>query len=420
MLDTSATLNTDTGKGGRASYSKERIKMARSRYQEGCLFIRGKKKKVWVARWREDVIQPGGTVLRILRSETLGPVGEITSRREARTLMHRRLIQLNSGQCRAESTMTFGFFVTEQFEPGILPTLKYATQKSYRFLLRKHLLPRFGDWRLCDIRRAEIQRYLINKLRQEFAWETTNHLRNLLSKIFSTAVSWNYVSEHPVRGIKMPERTLKRPHRFLAMEQVRRLVAAAEEPFRTIVLLATMTGLRIGEILALRWGRIDFVKATLSVEETCYEGHFGTPKTKASRRQVPLCSAVVHALLAHRARCPDASLQALVFATRQGTPLASGNLRRRDLRSTTERAGLPVIDWHALRHTHGTLLHELGTPLKVAQAQLGHSHMSTTLDVYTHASAVGQRQAVDQLESQLFPNVPKFVPEGEVPNELIQ
>lgn len=382
--------------------------MARCRYQDGHLFIRGRKRKVWVARWREDVIQPDGSVQRVLRSEVLGPVSEIATRRAARLLLLNRVALLNSGQRRAEGTMTFGTFVAEQFEPGILPTLKYATQKSYRFLLCKHLLPRFRDCRLCDIRRAEIQQYLIDKLKHGFAWETTNHLRNLLSKVFSTAVSWNYLADHPVRGVKMPERTLKRPHRFLTMEQVRRLIAVSDEPVRTIVLLAAMTGLRIGEILALRWGRINFVTATLRVEETCYEGHFGTPKTKASRREVPLSSTVVQSLLAHRLRCADVSSEALVFATREGTPLASDNLRKRDLRPACARAGLPFINWHALRHTHGTLLHELGTPLKVAQAQLGHSHMSTTLEVYTHASASAQRHAVDQLENQLFPNVPKF------------
>ena len=66
-----------------------------------------------------------------------------------------------------------------------------------------------------------------------------------------TAVSWNYPPDNPVHGVKMPERTLKRPHRFLTMEELRRLIAASEEPVRTIVLLAAMTGLRIGEILAL-------------------------------------------------------------------------------------------------------------------------------------------------------------------------
>ncbi len=390
--------------------------MVRCRYQDGCLFVRGKKRKMWVARWREDVIQPDGAVQRVLRSEVLGPVSEIASRREARILLQSRLASLNSGQRRAEATMPFAVFVTEHFKPGVLPTLKYATQEIYSFLLRKHLLPRFRDCRLCDITRAEIQHYLIETLKNGYAWETTHHLRSLLSKVIGTAVDWNYLSDNPVHGVRMPERSLKRPHRFLSLDEVRRLIAASDEPVRTIVLLAVMTGLRIGEILALRWGRINFATGTLRVEETCYKGHFGTPKTRASRREVPLTPAVVKALQAHRMRCSDTANQALVFATQHGTPLASNNLRKRQLHPASQRAGLGSIDWHSLRHTHGTLLHEQGTPLRVAQAQLGHSHMTTTLQVYTHASGSAQRQAVNQLEDQLFPSVPKFGGVAQRPN----
>src|SRR6202035_1628723 len=106
----------------------------------------------------------------------------------------------------------------------------------------------------------------------------------------------DYVPNNPVRGVKMPERTLKRPHKFLTAEEVRRLIAASTELIRTIVLLATMTGLRIGEILALRWGRVDLLRGTLVVAETCYKGHFGSPKTRASRREVPLAAAGVREL----------------------------------------------------------------------------------------------------------------------------
>jgi integrase len=312
--------------------------------------------------------------------------------------------------------MLFAVFVTEHFEPAVLPTLKYATQEIYSLLLRKHLLPRFRDSRLCDITRAEIQQFLIAKLKNGYAWETTHHLRSLLSKVIGTAVDWNYLSDNPVHGVRMPERSLKRPHRFLSLDEVRRLIAASDEPVRTVVLLAVMTGLRIGEILALRWGRINFATGTLWVEETCYKGHFGTPKTHASRREVPLTPAVTRALQAHRVSCRDTANEALVFATRHGTPLASNNLRKRQLHPASQRAGLGSINWHSLRHTHGTLLHEQGTPLRVAQAQLGHSHMTTTLQVYTHASGSAQRQAVDHLESLLFPSVPIFVEVSQRPN----
>jgi integrase len=279
------------------------------------------------------------------------------------------------------------------------------------------LIPRFGGHRLCDISRVEVQQYLLEKLKQGFACETTNHLRHLLSKAMGTAVNWDYVLNNPLRGVQMPERTLKRPHRFLMAEEVRRLIAASNERLRTIIILA-MTGLRIGEILALRWGRIDLLRGTLRVAETC-----GSPKTRASRREVPLAAAVVGELKSLYSRSTENSQEALVFSKSQGLPLAADNLRKKALRTACKRAGLQRIDWHTLRHTHGILLHSRGTPLKVAQAQLGHSHMATTLDIYTHASGSAQRDAVNLLEGQLFPNVPKLETCGniaETESQLVQ
>src|SRR5467141_4889701 len=227
--------------------------------------------------WRDDQFGRGQNT--VLGSEDSGPISEIAGRREARILLQSRLASLNSGQRRAQATMPFVVFVAEHFESAVLPTLKYATQEIYSFLLRKHLLPRFRDCRLCDITRAEIQQYLVGKLKDGYAWETTHHLRSLLSKVMGTAVSWNYISDNPVHGVRMPERSLKRPHRFLSLGEVRQLITASDEPVRTVVLRAVMTGLRIGEILALRWGRINFAAGTLRVEENCYKGKFGTPKT---------------------------------------------------------------------------------------------------------------------------------------------
>ena len=382
--------------------------MVRCGYQDGCLFIRGKKRKMWVARWREPVIQADGTVQRVQRSEVLGPVSEIATRRQARVILQTHLASLNAGLRRAEATMPFGVFVAQNFEPLVLPTLKPATREIYSLLLRKHILPRFRDSRLCEISRAQIQKFLLEKLKDGYAWETADHFRSVLSRVLRTAVEWNYLSDNPVHGVKMPERSLKRPHRFLSLDEARRLLEHLEEPTRTVVLLAVMTGLRIGEILALRWGRINFASGTLRVEETCYKGAFGTPKTRASRREVPMTHGIAQALLARRANSRNTADDALVFATRLGTPLAPNNLRRRQLHPACERASVERINWHSLRHTHGTLLHEQGTPLRVAQAQLGHSQLTTTLKIYTHATELAQRQAVSQLEKSLFPNVPKF------------
>ena len=218
----------------------------------------------------------------------------------------------------------------------------------------------------------------------------------------------------------MPERTQARPSYSLTAEDVRRLLAVMEEPARTVARLAILAGLRIGEILGLRWGRLDLAAGTLRVEETCYRGNFASPKTRASRREIPLAPAVVDALMVHHSRCADTSPGALVFATRRGTPLSANNLRTRQLRQACKSVGIPPFGWHTLRHTHSSLLHALGVPLKVTQAQLGHSRLSTTLEIYTHAATEDQRGAVGKLEGILFPNVPKLGTGQETRNEEVQ
>ena len=160
---------------------------------------------------------------RILRSEVLGPVSKL-SRGEALTLLETRLRPINTGQHQPYSVTTFAEFALRQFEPGILPTLKFATQESCAGLLRRHLIPRFGKERLCDIRRFDVQQFLIEKLKQGLSWETTNHLRHLLSKVLRTAVEWDYLPDNVVRGVRMPERFVTKPRSFLSVSDVTQLL----------------------------------------------------------------------------------------------------------------------------------------------------------------------------------------------------
>jgi len=173
-------------------------------------------------------------------------------------------------------------------------------------------------------------------------------------------------------------------------------------------MLAAIAGLRIGEILALRWGRVHLDRDTVEIEETCYKGVFGSPKSRASRRTAPLAPVAVHALQAHRSRCAETSADALVFCDYNGEPLSADNLRKKRLASACRRGGVRRIDWHTLRHTYSTLLHDLGTPVKVQQTLLGHSSAATTMDVYTHPVSESERDAVAKLGKVLFPNVPNL------------
>jgi len=369
------------------------------------LFIRGKKRKVWVARWREDVIQPDGTLGRVLRSEVLGSVSEIPTRREARQILQSRIAPINEGRHRPQSTITFNAFVEQQFRIASMPTLKFSTRRGYDSLLKKHLLPRFKVQRLCDFNRPEIQFFILDKLNKGYAWEMGKRVLNLLSKILATAVEWGYLTDNPARSIKMPERTLKRPHSPLSAAEAQKLLVGLGEPERTFTLIAILTGLRLGELLALRWARVDLDGSTLRVEESCYLGRFGTPKTRSSRRMVALSPAAVRALALHRSRCVETGVESLVFGNREGGPRKADQLRDL-LKQACKRTGVREIDFHTLRHTHSTLLHATGAPLKVAQAQLGHSSVAMTLGVYTHAMPDAQQQAVAKIDGVLFPNVP--------------
>jgi integrase len=403
MFEFEDKINRDARKTGRAN---GKDKMARRRYQLGCLFVRGKRPKVWVARWRERVLTSNG-MSTLLRSEVLGAVKEI-SRRQAQNLLEDRLRPLNTGRTVPRSIITFRRFVEDEFKPLVLPTLKFATREIYSLLLNKHLLPRFGEECIAEITTPEVQRFVLEKMKQGYAWETASHMRHLLSKVLGTAKQWRYVVDNPVLGVEMPERKLKRPHRALSIGEIQMLLSKMNEPERTITVIGTLAGLRIGEILGLRWGRVHLDRCTLDVEEICYKGVFGTPKSKASRREAPLAPALVLTLDAHRSRSTDTSVGALVFCKSNGDPLSADNLRKKKLASACRRAGVSRIDWHTLRHTYSTLLHDLGTPIKVQQSLLGHSSAATTMDVYTHPVSESERDAVSRLGDVLFPTVPNL------------
>ncbi len=372
--------------------------MIRRRYQTGSVVVRGKRNKVWVARWREAVLAPDGTLKSIRRSEVIGTLADFPTRRQARALLESRLYDVNQTLQKPQSSMQFRDFVCSQWEPAILPTLKFATQRNYQHLIRRHLFPVFGDQSLCDIKRQHIQRFVMEKMvHQRYSWKTSLHLRNLVSKIFATAVDWDYVPANPASGVKLPSRPLRQPLRFLTIGEVTRLLEALKEPERTLVLAAVLTGMRIGELLALRWRNVDFERRVIRVREAVYEGHNSTPKTQGGIRDIPVGPALEQALRRHCTRSRT-SEHSLVFPSRNGTHLRPGNLHKRYLHPACAKAELRRFSWHDFRRTHATLLSDMGEPLKTAQAQLGHASLSTTAEIYVQAVPASQRAAIERLE----------------------
>ena len=276
--------------------------MARRRYQKGSIRKRGKRHPVWELQWWEDFVKADGTIGRRRESAILGYASDITVK-QARREAEKKLSPLNAGNAVPYSTLTLQEFVDQFFLPLAFPILKSSTRKRYRSTLDLHLLPALGKCRLCDIRTVEVQRFVLQKFDNGLGWETCNHLRNLLSKIFANAKKWgHFAGTNPAFGVELPEKRQVQEKRVLMPEQVVRLLGVLREPVRTMVFLAVLTGLRVGEILALRWQDVD-LDAGVRVVQAVYRGCLGSPKTKGSRRTVPLPQAVDCVAQKAGARC---------------------------------------------------------------------------------------------------------------------
>src|SRR6202030_760336 len=165
---------------------------------------------------------------------------------------------------------------------------KRSTHKQYDFVLRSHIIRGLGAMRLCDLKREHFQQFLRAKSESGLAWETVAHIRNVLNKMLDSAVEWGYANSNPARLTKLPKRSPKSPRVFLTSDQAHKLLYDLREPVWTIALLLIVTGARIGELLALRWGRVDLENGILQIREGVYDGHFGTPKTQSSVADLPL------------------------------------------------------------------------------------------------------------------------------------
>ena len=197
-------------------------------------------------------------------------------------------------------------------------------------------------------------------------------------------------------------------------EQARTFLdAAATDRLEALYVLALTTGMRQGELLALRWSNLDFENGTVQVNATLQRTTagfvFAEPKTARSRRQVALSVAAVASLQRHRARQIEERLglgtawvdDDLVFANEVGHPIDVSNLSRRSFWPLLQRAGLPRIRFHDMRHSAATLLLAQGMHPKIVADMLGHATIAVTLDLYSHTTPAMHRQAALAMDAIL-------------------
>jgi integrase len=181
------------------------------------------------------------------------------------------------------------------------------------------------------------------------------------------------------------------------------LKTARSNRLYAIYLLAAVTGMREGELFALKWLDVDWDAGAIlvqrSLEEVQGKQRLKEPKTAAGRRRIDLPAVAMATLAEHRAQMEkEGHGSDLVFCNRAGNFLRRGNFRLTEFLPLVKRAGVPVIRFHDLRHTAATLLLLAGENPKIVQERLGHSRIQVTLDTYSHVLPTMQRSAVDKLD----------------------
>lgn len=211
-----------------------------------------------------------------------------------------------------------------------------------------------------------------------------------------------------------PPRKERVEFRTLDPEEARRLLDTARgDRFEALYVLALTTGLREGELLGLHWKDVDLDRGRLQVVATMQRDRinkgftFSEPKTDRSRRPVILTATAIAALRRHRVAQAEERLRAgplweddgLVFANTVGKPVEAGNVLRRSFWPLLEKAGLPHIRFHDLRHSAATLLMSKGVHPKVVSEMLGHSKISITLDLYSHTVPAMHQEAAEAMDA---------------------
>ena len=370
--------------------------MARTKrqYGSGCLLKRG---KGWAIRWRELEIAPDGTRKKVLRYEALGEV----TRKQASDTLNQRIAAAGHSKAPTRSRVTFRTLAGE-WDASVLPMYKHSTQKHRRFMLKKHLLPRFGDMAVSDVTRQEIQVYVAHLTQAGYAPKSIDHVHDVLSAVLRTAVKWGHLQENPARGVDLPTLKCVRPKWALTTGQAASLLADLPPLARTMVGLAILSGLRRGELFALRWKDIDEHARMLTVREAVYDGTFGTPKTEAGSRRIPLSETALRLVREWTAHATDTQPEALLFATRLGTPISPNNVLRRAIFPACKRLGLPRATWLTFRRTYSSWSHDMGVPGKVVAQLMGHASVDTTLNVYTQVLDGSVRDAVEKIGGELI------------------
>ncbi len=318
------------------------------------------------------------------------------TREEVRDKMAKALAERADGLVFDDENATVGEYLDSWLKGSVRGSVRQSTLDRYEIAVRVHIKPALGRLKLRKLTPAHLAGFYQDRLAAGFAPASVNKLHVTLHKALDQALKWRMVPRNVAEMVNGP-RPAPPEMRTLSAAETRRLLEAARgDRLEALYVLAVHTGMRQGELLALKWQDIDLENATVSVRRTITmsEGciHLGESKTKKSRRTIRLTEAAVLALREHLSRQMEEIERlgdlyednGLVFTSGVGTVINPTNLRRRSFASLLRRAGLNRIRFHDLRHTCATLLLGRNVHPKYVQELLGHANIAITLDTYSH------------------------------------
>jgi integrase len=323
---------------------------------------------------------------------------------EARRWRHKAKEALRKGDLSAPSSVLLKDAARQWIgdaEAGIIRTrsgepYKPSAIRGYEAALRRYLIPELGHLRLSAITRKRVQELVDKLARTEMAPATVANSIAPLRVIYRQAIDREQIHVNPTERLKLPRNRRSR-ERIAEPREVEALLGALDERHRLIWAFAVYTGLRKGELQALRWQDIDLEGGILKVEHSLDpKAGLVSPKSESGRRRVPIPQVLAPELVAHMARQSGES--EFVLANTKGKPFNSSNVYRVSHREWG-RAGLEPLGFHEARHTYASFMIAAGVNAKALSTYMGHSSITVTIDRYGHLMPGNEKEAAKLLDA---------------------
>ena len=372
----------------------------RERYQNGSIRREARKRgaAVWTLRWRET--DAHGHTIR--RKEIVGTTEEYPTKASAQKACEFRRSTINR-ETRTPRTITE---LVDHYTKKELPTKTPYTQEVYGGYITKWINPKWGASSLSDVRTVAVESWLGTL---KLSNGSRAKVRNIMSAMYAHAVRWEFFDRNPITLVRQSAKRKRTPD-VLTADELKALLSELTGIYRVMVFVAATTGLRVSELLGLRWQDCDFEAGEIRLSRGIVRQRETAMKTEASRKPVPMEVDLADVLLNWRAYCAYNQPSDYVFASVEtdGTqPLWPNSAMEKHIRPAALRAKIQKrLGWHMLRHTFGTLLKANGEDVATVQALMRHANVSVTMNHYVQAVTPAKRQAQRGIVRLLDPNGP--------------